>query len=291
MNRLYEAAKARIQKQSPPSPTTEWLQELEAAAHSEPEPQKSPKLRLDPDMPAHHRLTALQKDHIQRRLRGGEVIDPLQLVPNRPCKDERGLEEPLYALNYRMFTHRALNWAMKEDPTAVKEIFDLVKPYALWAYVHQLQNPAWSIPIPAVAREKIVKLCVIEPERGTQLKELRDLLHSTRALENLQCIEFFRKPRLVSESGRATRKFSHELAVEYGMRPRVRLFFRWAFAEDIDVHGEARKQHIGHVTEFTRESVPGGHDGPPGTREAAVEYQMFSMETFGGAMCIPHLMQ
>jgi hypothetical protein len=290
MKRLYESAKARNQKQSRVSPTSEWVDELKTASNTKPEPEQSPKFYVDPDLPAHHRLAALEEHYVAQYGHKEEMCNPLKLVPNMPCKDDGNLKEMLYVLNHQTLCRKPLAWAMREDAKAVKEIFDLVKPYALWIFAPNLSYPNWAAPIPEVARQKIVKLCVIEAEI-CQLKDLRGLLRRTRDLENLQSIEFFRKPRLVSESGRKTRKFTHACAVEYGMKPEVRLFFRWAFAEDEDVHGNDRKQRVKHVTEFVRESAPDGNDPPPVIKEAAHEYPQFSLETFAqGAICSPHVL-
>ena len=289
MQRLNESAKTQAQAEKSPSPPTEWLEELEAAANSRPESSESPEMYVDPDLPAHHRLAAWQDHYVARYGHKEEVCNPLKLVPNRPCKDDGGLGEIMYVLNWHTFCGRPLAWAMKQDPTAVEEIFALVKPYALWIFVPSLENPNWWKAIPDVARKKIVKLCVIEREK-TQLKTLRALLPRTYDLENLQAVEFFVKPRLVSERGRQTRKFPFAHAVEYGMKPNIRLFFRFAFAEDAHVHGEDRNRRVKQVTEFVRESAPGGIDPPVVTKEAAVEYPQFTYETFDKeALCSPHV--
>lgn len=290
MGDLNDLAKVRSENMMSPSPPAEWLEELEAIANNRPEPNKPPRISVDPALPAQSRLAMWQEYFVARYGYSEEVCNPLKLIPNQICKDDGGLTEPLFVLNFATFCGRPLAWAMRQDPAAVEEIFSMIRPFALWLFVGSLEDPKWSKVIPEPARKRIVKLCVIERQQG-QLKRLRAVLPETNHLQNLQALEFFIKPRLVSESGRQTRKFPYKMAVEYGMKPDIRLFFRWAFAEDQRVEGEDRKGRVKSVTEFVRESRPHGEDPPVVEREAAGEYPQFTYETFAaGAMCSPHVL-
>lgn len=293
INRIHNAVVKRKVYKNQEEFDRAVLEEMEAevAAEQMQRRPESPQPQIDPNLPAHIRLAEWQKFHLSRRMRGGKFIDPLELIPNKPVKDEQGLGEVLYALRHCIFTERALAQAMREDPAATAEIFALVKPFAMWVYATALLDPRWIDAIPEVAKEKIVKLCVIETHQESTLKHLRATLVNTRGLGNLRCVEFFRKPRLVSMYGRETRKFTHEMAVQWGMREHVRLFFRWAFADDTGVTGMARQGRVGMVTEFIRESRPNGEEGPVLWHDTTHEYSaMFSWDSFWErAMCSPHI--
>lgn len=291
INRIHDAVVKRQKYRNQEDFDRAVLEEMEAEVAAEQmQRPESPEPQIDPNLPAHIRLAERQKFHLSHRMRGGKFIDPLELIPNKPVKDEQGLGEVLYALRHGIFTERALAQAMREDMAAAAEIFALVKPFALWVYATSLLDPKWIDAIPEVAKEKIVKLCVIEAHQESTLKHLRATLVNTTGLRNLKCIEFFRKPRLVSVYGKETRKFTHEMAVQYGMRENVRLFFRWAFADDTGVTGTARQGRVNLVTEFIRESRPDGEEGPVLYQDTTHEYTMFSWDTFQqGAMCSPHI--
>lgn len=289
MAQIHNTTAARKQYKNQAEFDRAKLEEMEAAIGGNIERPVSPTPQINPSLPAHERLAERQKFHLRRRMRGGKLINPLELIPNKPVKDEQDLPEILYALRYPIFTERALARAMKEDPAATAEIFALVKPFALWAYAGTPLDPSWIHAIPEVAKAKIVKLCVVETSNDGQLKDLRATLAHTRGLPQLRCIEFLMKPRLVSVHGTATRKFTHEMAVQWGMRGHVRLFFRWAFADDTGVSEVTKGGRVKLVTEFIRESVSGGEDGPVLYQDTTHEYGMFSWETFWAAFCSPHV--
>lgn len=242
---------------------------------------------IDPDLPAHIRLIKLQEWQRRYHNKDAPVVEPLLLVPNRPVKDERGHPDPLYGLPFRTFTERQLATAMKADPLAVEEIFEHVKPFALVLQLDRVLDPAWTHAMPKVARDKVEKLCIAEMRQG-DLTELQSCLRATNQLQNLRCVEFCIKPRLLSTVDDKVRKFSYEHAVTGGLKPGVRLFFRLVLADDTGVAPEERGERVQRVTEVVREVKLGG-PRKARRRDVTEEYRHWTWETFDCAILRPYV--
>lgn len=251
----------------------------------------SPIYSKERHLPAHKRLENLQLRRKETHSKQCPGVPPLYLVPNRPVRNpRRSRKDVLYGQAYKIFTLRLLAWAMKEDPEATEELFSVVKPFALVIQLDRLADPDWHKAIPAPAKAKIIQLCIVE-NRPDQLKDFQNCLRSTSALSNLEVVKFYSVPKLVSSNGTMTRKLTHEQAVKYGMDPEVRLFFRWALADDTRVSSSRRNRCVKNVTEVLRESRPAAAGGDPPARytDATGEYSNKTWETFPAALLRPWL--
>jgi hypothetical protein len=218
-----------------------------------------PKALKDPNVPAFTRLMNLQEWRKKRHNQKCPVINPLTLIPNRLIKNARSKEE-LYGQTRSNFALRLPNWAMKEDPRATEELFEVVRPFALVMRLDHMKDPDWYKCMPPAARDKVDQLCVV----ATTYDEPKDFLRAlptSRAFSKLQCIELLNLPRLISH-GRGGIRYSHANAVLYGMRPEVRLFTRWSYADDTEATGKTPDSLVGPVKELVIESTAAGEEKP-----------------------------